>query len=188
MTQDYKQIEDLIARFFDGLSSNAEERELYAFFSQEEIPAHLQSYQPVFTYFETGINEEVNQPKVVQPVKIQTNQKKTLLWISIAASLLVFISIRLLYMSGTPDFDPYEGSYIIRNGVKITDPKIVRPEIEKTLQTAMLQEAEYEELLEEINESEILYLQLLEEELKQEQMELLNQYPDDALEILSIKL
>jgi hypothetical protein len=39
-----------------------------------------------------------------------------------------------------PDPDPFEGSYIIRNGIMITDPKIIRPELEATLR--MLEEQE----------------------------------------------
>jgi hypothetical protein len=179
MTQDYKNIEELINRFFDGQSSNKEERELYAFFSGENIPEHLLSFKPVFAYFETGINEEFKQPKIMQVSKYQLNNRKILLWVGgIAASLLLLLSIRFFYAFDTQNLDPYEGSYIIRNGIKITDPEIVRPEIEKTLEMAMRQQAEYEQLIEETIESEAIYLQMLEEEI-----DLLNQYSGNESEI-----
>ncbi|MCD8135955.1 MAG: hypothetical protein LUH01_08405 [Parabacteroides gordonii] len=57
-TNKQKHIEDLLERFFDGQTSNAEEQELYAFFNSPGVPEALRSYQSVFAYFETGIKEE----------------------------------------------------------------------------------------------------------------------------------
>lgn len=47
---DYKYIEQLIDRYFDCATSIAEERILKAFFSQDEIPSHLQQYADLFRY------------------------------------------------------------------------------------------------------------------------------------------
>lgn len=51
---DYKYIEQLIDRYFDGATSIAEERILKAFFSQDEIPAHLAKYADLFRYEAEG--------------------------------------------------------------------------------------------------------------------------------------
>ncbi|MCS3063106.1 hypothetical protein NXX40_10920 [Parabacteroides distasonis] len=39
-TEEYKSIEDLLDRFFEGQTSNEEERVLYEFFARPDIPAH----------------------------------------------------------------------------------------------------------------------------------------------------
>lgn len=55
---DYKYIENLIERYFDCLTSIEEERILKAFFLQEEVPAQLKKYAPLFT-FEAASKEDV---------------------------------------------------------------------------------------------------------------------------------
>lgn len=47
---DYKYIEQLIERYFECSTTVAEERILKAFFSQNEVPAHLQQYADLFSY------------------------------------------------------------------------------------------------------------------------------------------
>ena len=152
MRQDYERKEELIERFFEGQTSNEEERELYDFFSKENVPVHLLPYRRIFAYFETGIKEEFNhQPE--KPKNIQSVRKiKISTWSSIAASLLILISFGIYHFTREKEFNPYEGSYIIRNGVKITDPKIVIPEIEKTLYMVQQQEKRRDELLQSLRE------------------------------------
>lgn len=45
---DYKYIEQLIDRYFDGETTLEEEQILRKFFAQEEIPEHLRQWQPLF--------------------------------------------------------------------------------------------------------------------------------------------
>ena len=45
---DYKYIEQLLERYWQCLTSVEEEQILCHFFSQEEVPAHLQRYAPLF--------------------------------------------------------------------------------------------------------------------------------------------
>lgn len=47
---DYKYIEQLLDRYFDGQTSIAEEQILKIFFSQDHIPAHLNAYACLFRY------------------------------------------------------------------------------------------------------------------------------------------
>ena len=54
-TEEYKSIEDLLDRFFEGQTSNEEERVLYEFFARPDIPAHLERYREVFGYFESAL-------------------------------------------------------------------------------------------------------------------------------------
>lgn len=46
---DYKYIEQLIERYWEGVSTLQEERILQNFFSQEDIPEHLKKYRTLFS-------------------------------------------------------------------------------------------------------------------------------------------
>lgn len=47
---DYKYINQLLERYWKGETSLKEEEILRSFFSQEDVPADLQQYQPIFAY------------------------------------------------------------------------------------------------------------------------------------------
>jgi len=183
MKQDYKKIEELIERFFNGQTSNEEERELYDFFSGENIPEHLLPYRQVFAYFETGIKEEESNHQTTGRKNVRSFRKKKItIWASIAASILILISFGIYHFTRKKEFNPYEGSYIIRNGVKITDPKIVNPEIEKTLLFMQVQEEKNDRLLRQLEaiNNEDPYEKAV-KEIKQRQLEWINQVEDENI-------
>ena len=43
-------IDELLDKYFEGETSCEEERELRRFFTEEEVPEHLQTYRPLFAY------------------------------------------------------------------------------------------------------------------------------------------
>jgi hypothetical protein len=47
---DYKYIEQLLERYWQGETTLQEENILRSFFSQQDIPEHLQKYKALFTY------------------------------------------------------------------------------------------------------------------------------------------
>ena len=76
-TEEYKSIEDLLDRFFEGQTSNEEERVLYKFFARPDIPAHLERYREVFGYFESGIALDFSEtPELRLPVKESSDKRK----------------------------------------------------------------------------------------------------------------
>jgi len=189
MKQDYHQIEEQIERFFSGQSSNKEEQDLYVFFSSENIPEHLLPYRPVFAYFETGIKEEDSKHQKIVPKKmLPVRMKKISSWASVAATLLILISLGIYHSMREKEFNPYEGSYIIRNGVKITDPKIVMPEIKKSLYASLQQEKEYNQLLQKLQETNNDPYEQMVEEIRQQQLKWVEQLKDETLrkEVLEI--
>lgn len=151
-TEEYKNIEDLIERFFEGKTSNAEEQQLYAFFERQDIPSALLPYKEVFCYFETGIAAECKEmPKLVLPV--ESKKRKRTLWliaVSVAASLLLLL-FNTVGMKQSVSFNPYEGSYIVRNGVRITDMDQIKPELNATLLRVEQQQEQMKQLLEHAN-------------------------------------
>ena len=134
----YEHVEELLKRFFEGETTNTEEQCLYEFFAGKDIPEHLTKYKPVFVYFNEGIKEELCEMKAEVPVRRMQN-KKWILWSCAAAVLLVLVLLNPFAFGGKP-FDPYEGSYIVRNGVRITDPETIRPELEAIIQQVMQQQ------------------------------------------------
>ena len=145
---EYTNIENLLERFFEGETTNAEEQELYAFFARPDLPEHLKTYRPVFGFFETGIVREVeegrNPPKPVRKVPFLKR------WIGIggavAASLLLFLFLNKEDGGKEEEFNPYAGSYIIRGGVKTEIPEAVARELDEVIRQAEKKQYEKERL------------------------------------------
>ena len=147
-SDEYIYIENLLERFFEGETSNAEEQELYAFFARPDLPEHLRGYKPVFGYFETGIAREVETKKeVTMPVR-KVPFFKRWLWIgaAVAASLLLFLFLNKEDGGKENEFNPYAGSYIIRNGVKTEIPEEVARELDKVIRETEKKQYEKERL------------------------------------------
>ncbi|MTI89580.1 MAG: HEAT repeat domain-containing protein [Balneolaceae bacterium] len=53
-----KHIQKLIAKYFEGETTIAEEQELYAFFEQDDIPEELESYASQFRFFQSKREED----------------------------------------------------------------------------------------------------------------------------------
>jgi hypothetical protein len=151
MTDKYKHIEELLERFFEGYTSNAEEQELYGFFADSGVPEHLLRYKPLFACFDTGLEKKNCGKK--SPVR-KRRYRNRIVWSGIAAAAL----LALVWMNpsgyGDKPFDPYEGSYIVHNGVRITDPEIIRPELEATVRKVLQQQEEAERLTAKMMEAD----------------------------------
>ena len=170
-------IETLLERFFEGQTSNEEEQQLYLFFKQKDMPEELVRLKPVIDYFENGLANECENPTLNAPLPIvncplsivnspsahSTKKKQWILWSSIAASFLIILCTTFFFLNKTDSFDPLEGSYIIRNGVRITDLDLIRPELEATLQSILQQQEEWEQMYAQIAEMESLDIQILQQ-------------------------
>jgi hypothetical protein len=158
-------------RFFEGQTSNEEEKQLYLFFQQEFLPEELEQYRPIIRYFESGLADELgvqHDPKKQQATKkLSFVKKRLLIWSSIAASFLIILSSTLFIFRNTDAFDPYQGSYIIRNGVRITDLNLIKPELEAAIQKSLVLEHEADRLIERLSEiddhQEVQIMQQLQE-------------------------
>lgn len=161
MNKQYKEIEDLVNRFFEGETSNREEQQLYAFFKGEDIPEQLQSYKEVFTYFEEGIRQEsTNGIYQTDLLTVKKKPRRRIITImTVAASILALTLIKPVFFDNK--FNPYEGSYIMKNGEKtynIDEIKAKEKEIEKQMaQIEMEMESLYnsaDDKMEELSEIE----------------------------------
>lgn len=180
MNRDFKHIEDLLERFFEGQTTNAEERELYRFFGSPEVPEYLMSYKPVFGYFESGLAEETATSEEKQEaVKLFRPQKIFLTWaLSAAAVVIVLLLISPLFTSQNKVEDPLKGSYIVRNGERIDNLDLIRPELELTIQIALLQQERADRLLEVSGDSPY---EMIRQEIETQYCGIIHQFEDEEV-------
>ena len=121
MIHDEQEIRQLIKRFIDGATSNAEEQTLYDYF-RGDVADDLKVYQEMFQWYADGMPEQ---------------RRSHRMWkrLAVAAALVGVLAGGVAYYEQQRMDDlllRYEGSYIVRNGEKITDLKRILPELQRT--------------------------------------------------------
>ncbi|MDR1762606.1 MAG: hypothetical protein LBR64_01440 [Dysgonamonadaceae bacterium] len=156
---DENQITELVSRFFEGRTNKAEEREIYEYFAAGAVPDKLRVYRPLFADFAALDSVSGQENELPKQENTEQRQAKKRLWFTsgIAASVAVLLGLGIYFHTASATSEnPYEGSYIIRNGKKITDPKIVGPEIEKTLFVVAMDREMSERVAERIEKQELI--------------------------------
>lgn len=144
--REHKHIYDLVEKFLEGRTSNAEERELYAWFRENEVPAEWQELKAMFEWYEAGMPEINNahsgqlseQPTpVTQHTATSRPRRRVRMWLTGAAITAAASIAALLWLTPTPPtIDIYEGSYIIEAGVMCDNSESIRQDIEELLMRA----------------------------------------------------
>lgn len=144
--REHKQIYDLVEKFLEGRTSNAEERELYAWFRENEVPAEWQELKAMFGWYEAGMPEINNahsdqlseQPTPdTQHTATSRPRRRVRMWLT-GAAITAAASIAALFWltPKTPTIDIYDGSYIIEAGVMCDNSESIRQDIEELLARA----------------------------------------------------
>ncbi|WP_196892530.1 hypothetical protein [Aureivirga marina] len=83
-------IEKLLEKYLNAETTIQEEKQLRLYFTNDEIPPHLQEYKPLFNYFEESKNDNFT-----QNIRLNTNENKETRWkwLSVAAMLILFVSV-----------------------------------------------------------------------------------------------
>ena len=162
-----KYIERLVELFFDGGTTTAQERELYDFFDGDLVPEHLWQYKSVFTYFESGIGAEIAEldhegqgTEAIVPgggkYRGERIARRDALMRFLLPAMAVASLLALFFFGPSPGETSGGGyeSFIVRDGVKITDPEIVMPEVEAVLNIINREMQAYEKLEQFIAEIE----------------------------------
>lgn len=87
-----KLVEQLLEKYFQGETTIAEEKQLKAYFSSNDVAPNLAKYQSLFGYFETQRGTQFEQKLPLQPRK-----QNTVKWIGIAASFVLLFGLATLY-------------------------------------------------------------------------------------------
>lgn len=125
----------LIERFFDGDTTLAEERQIYAYFRRSKIADDLMPYRQMFCDI-----------AAMQPAKKKSVRPALLRWAaSIAASLLIAVGLHAAWNAYQYHqlSARYEGSYVIENGQHNDNLLTIRPQIEQALAEASHMEASF---------------------------------------------
>ena len=143
---DHSEIDLLISRFLDGETSLDEEKALYAFFSRPDVPEELEPYRRMFGWYSSLASAgEAMQPTDITtalPAAMPTEKRprfrllRPWQWGAVAAMLALLFTVGFFLRTPSipEEYLAYEGSYIVRDGKKITDLRIVVPEILRTQQ------------------------------------------------------
>ncbi len=141
--KEYTYITGLLKKFFEGATTAKEEKELYVFFRRKDLPGELEKYRGMFAWYDTlesaAGHEVQTAPDLEKPGgksrRWITGGTLRSAWIGIAASLALIVTAGVVHLKARQipeEYLAYEGSYIVRDGKKITDLSIVVPEILRT--------------------------------------------------------
>ena len=98
-------IEILLEKYFQGETSSVEELELKKYFSSSDVAQHLEHYTPLFVYF-----AEAKEQKSSHKLPLQT-KKRNVMWLSIAASVVVLLGISTFTYFHSPTEKEDLGTY-----------------------------------------------------------------------------
>lgn len=122
----------LTEAFLDGQTSLEEERALFIYYNSGEIADDLEENREMMQWYAAGLKLDDSSQKKKSPARIRSFFK---VWLPTAAAIAVaFTLVFNLYTDeggalSDEEYAEYEGSYIIRNGKKITDLAEIMPEI-----------------------------------------------------------
>lgn len=83
-------IEQLLEKYDNGETSLKEEQRLKAYFAQDNVPPHLESYKAMFQYFNSTQKEQYTKDVPLKPRKSYIYQ-----WISVAAVAVLMLGIMI---------------------------------------------------------------------------------------------
>lgn len=122
----------LTEAFLDGQTSLEEERALFLYYNNGDIADDLEENREMMQWYAAGLKLENSPLKKDSSAKIRGILK---VWLPAAAAIAVAFTLAFnLYKDeehglSDEEYAEYEGSYIIRNGKKITDLAEIMPEI-----------------------------------------------------------
>lgn len=112
--KDYSHIEDLLERYYNAQTSEAEERRLKDFFLHEEVPAHLQAEKEMFMQLlasdvpeglEGRLEQSIDRWEMQERHTVKKHRTILLRWVgSIAASFLLLFGVGW-YLQDSPRRD-----------------------------------------------------------------------------------
>lgn len=93
-------IEKLVEKYLNAETSVQEEKDLRTYFLSEDVAPHLEEYRLMFSYFQFSKDETYTKAIELKPEK---TKRKNLKWLSVAASVVLLVSIYI----GKDRYDQY---------------------------------------------------------------------------------
>lgn len=123
-------IETLVEKFLDGRTSLTEERELYDYFANGEVPPEWHELRAMFVWYSEGMPED-RPPKAFPQPRRSYSAKWWIAMGGIAAAMAL-----LIWLMPERSIDIYEGSYVIEGGVFCDNLDYIEDDIEMLLMRA----------------------------------------------------
>ena len=120
-------IEKLVEKYFEAETSIAEEKELKDYFASSDVAQHLEQYKPLF-----GYALQAKQEQFTATIPLTTKKRKSVVWLSVAASVAVLFGVGLFTYDSMSTPEP-------QNLGTIDDPEVAFKETQKAL--AMISES-----------------------------------------------
>ncbi|MGC4041369.1 MAG: hypothetical protein QM710_11455 [Flavobacterium sp.] len=114
-------IELLLEKYFEAETSIAEEKELKDYFASPGVAQHLEQYKAIF-----GYAVQAKQEQFTATVPLKTKKRKSVVWLSVAASVAVLSGVALFTIK---DYNQPKPQSL---GV-IEDPEVAFRETQKAL-------------------------------------------------------
>ncbi|MEK8179643.1 hypothetical protein WMW71_04760 [Flavobacterium buctense] len=83
-------IEKLLEKYFEAETTIAEEKELKNYFASSNVAPPLEQYKPMF-----GYATQAKQEQFKATIPLSTKKRKSVVWLSVAASVAVLLSVGL---------------------------------------------------------------------------------------------
>ena len=84
-------IEQLLEKYDNAETTLAEEAQIRAYFTEEDVPAHLQSYKLLFLYVSHTKQEQFTKDLPLLPKVFGTKRTKLYQWLSVAAVAVLML-------------------------------------------------------------------------------------------------
>lgn len=169
-----KDIARLIERFLDGTTTATEERQLYRYFASSRVAPQWEAYREMFQdYAALDAEQGLAAPN--------RTGRRLRLWHVVAGvaavGLLLFGTVTLLRIQETRMLQRhYGGSYVIENGRRIDDLRVIAPNVRSTLVYAASVEQQVETDAERMRQTERDVLDNISDpQMRQSVMKILNE-------------
>ena len=120
-------IKELLDRYYEGETTDAEEQRLREYFSSDDIAAELQPYRSIFAYL--GHEKEVSRFRA-SPSEFRISSfknQKSKWWYAAAAAVACLLTATYLVHEFQPKPQALcEGTYVVINGICYDDLSLVR--------------------------------------------------------------
>jgi len=112
-------INELLDKYFDGKTTLAEEKQLKAYFSSDDVAPELAQFKPLFGYY------TIEQKSETQKI-FKLNKKSNKQWLWAAATVVIMIGIGLTVLQKNPNQPEQLGTF--------DNPEIAYQEAQKAFQ------------------------------------------------------
>lgn len=154
---DKDNLDELLQRFFDGDTTNAEDKALEEYFRTGDVPARYECYRDMFGWYADGMDEN-KLPSAKQEGRRKHGfpAVKGLRWGSIAAAIALAAGIGWVSGTGRTETDNlYAENYIVRDGRLITGMDEIKADIDASVLEGDFLEQEIEMNIRMLNTEQI---------------------------------